>query len=451
MMQKLFGTDGVRGTANIFPMTVDIALNLGKAAGKYFRNEHKKTKILIGKDTRISGYMIEYAITAGITSMGVDVLLVGPMPTPAIAHLTKSFAADAGIVISASHNPAKDNGIKFFDINGHKLTEDMEKEIESLALKNHFDTSEIIGKKIGKAKRIDDAAGRYIEFAKGTISNMSLKGKKIVLDCANGAAYKIAPMIFEELGAEVYVLNNTPDGLNINKDAGALYPEMIAQAVIETKSDIGIALDGDADRVILIDENGEIIDGDETIAIIAKERKEAKRLGDNNVVVTTVMSNLGFEKSLIEHGIELYRTPVGDKYVAQKMREINSYVGGEQSGHIILSKYMTTGDGIIAALHILRIMQKTNQSLSDLKQFVKKMPQVLLNFKVAKRVHLEELTETKKIIESFRDKLGDDGRILVRYSGTENKARVMVEGINQGEIDNIAKEISKVMKKELGE
>lgn len=449
-MNKLFGTDGVRGTANIYPMTADIALKLGMAAAIVFKNgNNRRTKILIGKDTRLSGYMLENAITAGLTAMGIDVFLVGPMPTPAIARLTKSFAADAGIVISASHNQAKDNGIKFFDSNGLKLSEELEKKIEKLVLENNFDTSKVIGKNIGKAKRIDDAAGRYIEYAKGTILNISLKGYKIVLDCANGAAYKIAPMIFRELGAEVIVLNNKPDGLNINKDSGALFPDRLKERIILEKADIGIALDGDADRIILIDDKGEIIDGDEIISILTKFFVDNNRL-KNKVVVTTVMSNIGLEISLKNLGVDLIRTQVGDKYVSEKMRKVNSLIGGEQSGHIIISKYSTTGDGVITGLQILRVMKKTSKSLSKLKNIMKKYPQLLKNVNVKEKVPIKKL-KAFDTIKKYEDQLGSEGRILVRYSGTENKCRVMVEGKQEESIKKIAKDITHEIKEEIGE
>lgn len=446
---KLFGTDGVRGVANVYPMTSDVALRLGMAAAEVFSNGNKRTRILIGKDTRISGYMLEYSITAGLVSMGADVLLVGPMPTPAIAHLTKSFAADAGIVISASHNPSEDNGIKFFDNNGFKLSKETEDKIEKLVLKNDFNTSLLTGKNVGKAKRIDDASGRYIEFAKGSIQNMSLKGLKIVLDCANGAAYKIAPLIFEELGADLIIMNNSPDGLNINKNSGALHPEVLSKEVKKLKANVGIALDGDADRIIMVDENGEILDGDEIIAIISKEFLKAGILKNKNVV-TTVMSNIGFELSMKKMGIEVIRTDVGDKYVSKKMREENVTIGGEQSGHIILSDYATTGDGVISGLQILSIMQKTKQKLSTLKKIMKKYPQVMINVKVTEKKSINKMKDVEKTINEIEKELGKDGRILVRYSGTENKCRIMIEGKNQKHIESLANKVADKIKKEIG-
>lgn len=449
---KLFGTDGIRGKANIYPITAEIALKIGMAVGEFFKNENKnkKTKILIGKDTRVSGYMIEYAITAGIVSMGADVLLVGPMPTPAIAHLTKSFAADAGIVISASHNPSEDNGIKFFDKNGYKLFEKDEKEIEKLALKNNFKTQNFTGDKIGRAKRIDDAAGRYIEFAKASIQNQSLKGIKIALDCANGAAYKIAPLIFEELGAEVITINNSPNGLNINKNSGALHPEIVSKIVKKSKADIGISLDGDADRIIICDENGETLDGDEIIAICAKELKEKNLLKDN-VVVSTIMGNMGLQTSLKNIGIDMIRTDVGDKYVAKKMRDINASLGGEQSGHIIFSDYASTGDGIITGLQILKIMQNSKKKISQLKKVMTKYPQIIVNVKVKAKKPIDSMTDVKNAIISAEKELLKNGRINVRYSGTENKCRVMVEGKDSKKIEAIANRIAEIIRKEIGE
>ncbi|PLW80608.1 phosphoglucosamine mutase [Candidatus Woesearchaeota archaeon] len=446
-MGKLFGTDGIRGKANTYPMTADIALKIGQAAAKTFRNKKKRARILIGKDTRVSGYMIEYALTSGICSKGVDVLLVGPMPTPAIAHLTKSFAADCGIVISASHNSYEDNGIKFFGPDGFKLDDEKEKEIEGLALNNDFDTSNFSGEKIGKAYRIDDAAGRYIEFAKSSIRNKSLEGLKIVIDTANGAAYKIAPMIFDELGAEVIVVNNRPNGININKKCGATYPETIKHAVSQVKADVGIALDGDADRVIMVDENGEELDGDHIIAIAADYFKKKNRL-IGNTVVSTVMSNLGLRKFLEEKDIGYVETKVGDRYVVEEMRKNGQVIGGEQSGHIIFSKYTTTGDGTITALQILNIMKKEDKKLSDLRKKLIKYPQVLKNVKVDNKVPLEEIEKLQLKIKEFEKKLGDEGRMLIRYSGTENLCRVMIEGKDEKEIEEMCDSLCKIIEEE---
>ncbi|MEM4398139.1 MAG: phosphoglucosamine mutase, partial [Candidatus Woesearchaeota archaeon] len=360
-MKKLFGTDGVRGKANTFPITAEIALKLGKAAAlvlnKEIRdanlkeNKNKKPVFLIGKDTRLSGYMLEYALTSGITSMGADVFLVGPMPTPAIAHLTRSFAADAGIMISASHNPAEDNGIKFFDSKGYKLPDEIEEEIEKNVFndleKNHIRTEHITSKEIGRAYRIEDAQGRYIEFAKGTIKNTPLNGLKIVLDCANGASYKVAPLIFRELGSDLIVLANQPDGNNINKECGALNPEIAKAAVLGHNADIGITLDGDADRVILIDEQGNILDGDYILAIAGLSLIEKNKLAKNTIVATQY-TNLAFDELMKRHNANVVKVLNGDRYVIDEMRKNNYNLGGEYSGHIIFSDYNSTGDGIIA-------------------------------------------------------------------------------------------------------
>ena len=449
MEKKLFGTDGIRGKANKFPMTAEIALKLGQASSlvlsKSKVNGRKRPRFIIGKDTRISSYIFEYALASGLCSMGSDVFLLGPLPTPAIAHLTKSFAADAGIVISASHNPAEDNGIKFFDSKGYKLSDEIEHEIESHILSG-ISTENIPYNAVGKAFKINDAQGRYIEFAKSTISNISLKGIKIVLDCANGAAYKVAPLIFSELGAEVVVIANKPNGLNINQNCGALYPELLKQEVLKNKADIGIALDGDADRVIIVDETGKNIDGDKIMALSALYLKE-KNMLNKNTVVATVMSNLNFELAMKAEGIDVIRADVGDRYVSDVLRKNNFSLGGEQSGHIIFSKYSTTGDGTITALQILRIMKEKNKPLSILTNIFEPFPQVLLNKEVKKKVPLSDIPGLNNLISEKEKILGNNGRILVRYSGTENKIRVMVEGKDHNEISSIAKEIIANVKK----
>ena len=444
-MKKLFGTDGVRGKANIYPMNAETALKLGKAAAAVFMNGKKRHKIVIGKDTRISCYMIENALTSGILSMGVDVLLVGPMPTPAISHLTKSFAADAGIVISASHNPAEDNGIKFFDSNGFKLSDETEKKIEKLAF-SEIKVEHITGELLGRAKRIDDAQGRYIEFAKNSISNLSLKGLKIILDCANGAAYKVSPLIFEELGAHVITINNHPNGLNINDECGALHPEQMKKFVIQYDADIGIALDGDADRVIMVDENANDVDGDQIMAMCGSYMQK-KGILNKNTIATTIMSNIGLEIAMKEKGITLTRTLVGDRYVIEEMRKNNYNLGGEQSGHIIFLDYTKTGDGTISALQVLRIMKETGKKLSELAKCMKKLPQVIVNVDVKKRIDFETMPNVMEKIDKARKKLKDKGRVIVRYSGTQNMARVMVEGDNEKEINKYAKEIADEIKK----
>ncbi len=448
MQQKLFGTDGIRGKANMHPMTPEMALAVGKAVAKVFRRKNGHMhKIVIGKDTRISGYMIETALTSGIVSAGVDVLLVGPLPTPAIAHLTKSMNADAGIVISASHNHASDNGIKIFDSRGLKLSGKIEQEIEQ----EIFSTKKQEGEnQIGKAFRISDAVGRYIEFAKASIANQPLEGLKVVLDCANGAAYKTAPTIFSELGAKLAVLNNFPNGSNINENCGALHPKIIQDEVRKQKADIGIALDGDADRVIVCDEKGEIVDGDQIMAICAIALKKQKKL-QNNTVVTTVMSNKGFFDAMKENQIEVITTGIGDKFVIEKMLEHKAILGGEQSGHIIFLDYSTTGDGIITALQLLATIKNSKKKLSELAKQMKKYPQVLVNVKVKERKPIVQLKETSKKIAGAEKELGEHGRVFVRHSGTENLCRVMVEGKSLEQIKKIADRIALQVKKEIGE
>ena len=404
--------------------------------------------MVIGKDTRISGYIYEYALTSGLCSCGTDVYLVGPLPTPAIAHLTKSFGADAGIVISASHNPATDNGIKFFDSESFKLPDAEEEEIEKMVF-GGIDTSGFDMKKVGKAYRIDDAAGRYIEYCKSTIFNASLSPFKLVIDCANGAAYKVAQRIFLELGAEVIVIGNTPNGFNINEGCGCLNLNALKETVLKNKADIGIGLDGDADRVMLVDEKGEIVDGDEIMAISASYMKE-KGLLKNNKIVATVMSNIGFDIAMKKQGIKVEKTDVGDRYVIEKMRNLSAELGGEQSGHIIFLKHITTGDGIITALQVLMAMKHYKKLLSELKKCMTKYPQILINVDVKERKQLEKIKGYNEKIKEIENKLKEDGRILVRYSGTQNCCRVMLEGKDKQEITKYAEEIAKVIKKEIG-
>ena len=449
-MGKLFGTDGIRGVANIYPMTPEMVLNVGKATAHVFKEKcgKKKPEFVIGKDTRLSGYMMENALAAGIVSVGADVLLVGPMPTPAIAHLTKSLNADAGIVLSASHNPAEDNGIKIFSGDGYKLPDDVEDEIEKYVLSEKIRTEHVKGGLIGKAHRVDNAKGRYIEFVKASVKSMSLKGLKIVLDCANGAAYNTAPHILSELGAEVIVLNDRPDGLNINLDCGALHPEKMIEVVIKEKADIGIALDGDADRVIVCDEKGRCVDGDHIIAICAIDMKEKGALRKNSVVVT-IMANKGFDIAMEKARIKVVKTKVGDRYVVDEMRKKGYVLGGEQSGHIIFSDYTTTGDGMVSALQLLRVMKERGAKLSKLAECMKSLPQVLVNVEVKEKKDINKLKVNEKI-KSAESKLGEKGRVLVRYSGTENLCRIMIEGENKREIHKVANDIAKAMKKEIG-
>lgn len=438
-MNKLFGTDGIRGKANIYPMTSEIMVKLGKSAALTFKNKHK-SKILIGKDTRISGYILETALTSGICSSGADVLLVGVLPTPAIAHLTQNLNADASIMITASHNPAEDNGVKFFSEKGIKLPDKTEKKIESLILDNKFPESE----QTGKAYKLHDAKSRYIEFAKNTIKS-NLKHIKIVIDCANGAAFKVAPIIFQELGAETIILNNNPDGLNINKECGALHPEVISKEVKKNKSNIGIAFDGDADRIIISDEQGNILNGDHIMAICAIQMLKEKKL-NKKTLVTTIYSNLGLDKAIEKQGGKVIRVKNGDRYVIEEMLKNNYNFGGERSGHIIFSDYTTTGDGIIAALRILEIMKKTNKPLSELKQCLEEFPQVLINIKVKQKIPFEKLPEVNKAIKQTENKLKENGRLLIRYSGTENIVRIMIEGPNKELITKLANNIADKIK-----
>lgn len=446
-VQKLFGTDGIRGKANFFPMTPEIALKVGMAVAKIFMEKNHKhdCRIVIGKDTRLSGYMLENALTAGILSQGVRVFLVGPIPTPAIAHLAKSLNCDAGIMLTASHNPAEDNGIKIFGSDGFKLSDALEHEIERMVFENHF----VEGKSIGKAHRIEDAKGRYIEFVKNSIQNFSLSGLKIVLDCANGSAYQAAPWVFSELGAEVVALNDKPDGLNINLDCGALFPEKLAKKVLELKADFGIAFDGDADRAIFVDNNGDIVDGDKIMALCALELKKQNRL-NKNTVVATVMSNFGFEASLKEKGIAVLRAQVGDRNVIEEMQKHGLNFGGEQSGHIIFLDYSTTGDGIVAGLQVAKILKQSNKKFSELSKVFETVPQVLINVKVKEKKPFNELKNVSEKVIEIEKKLKGTGRVLVRYSGTENLARVMVEGKNEKDVKKFAEEIAAEIKKQVG-
>lgn len=444
-MRKYFGTDGVRGRANVYPMTPDFAMKLGKAAAKLFKDGDRKHKIVIGKDTRISSYMFEYAIASGICSMGMDVVLVGVLPTPAISFITRSLRADAGIVISASHNPYYDNGIKFFSRDGYKLPDEIELKLESLIESDSF-TNEI---NIGRVTRIETAIGRYVEFAKGTFDkSYDLSGLKVVLDCANGATYKVAPMAIAELGADVVVINDKPNGYNINDNCGAVHPESLATKVIETGADVGISFDGDGDRAIFVDEHGTIVDGDFILGICAKFMKE-KNMLINDTIVATVMSNLGFERSLNRLGIIVERCDVGDRYVIEKMRSGGYNLGGEQSGHIIFSDYNTTGDGLITALQLLKVMVMTGKKLSELYRFISIYPQVLKNAAVKNKIPLSELKNTTRLIRDYEEALGSEGRILVRYSGTENKIRVMVEGMYFDKVELIANTILTTAVKEI--
>ncbi len=427
--RKYFGTDGIRGRANTLPMTGEIALKVGMAAGEYFTRGRHKHNVVIGKDTRLSGYLIEPSLTAGFISMGMNVFLVGPMPTPAISMLTRSMRCDVGVMISASHNSYEDNGIKLFNPNGSKLNDKNELEIEKLIdddkkLKKHL----VDSKKLGRAKRIEDAAGRYLEFVKSTFpNNQSLNKLKIVIDCANGAAYQVAPRALWELGADVIPIGCNPDGTNINFKCGSTYPKLMAKTVKKHRAHIGIALDGDADRCIICDENGNFIDGDKLIGIIAK-RYHKKELLTSDYIIGTQMSNLGLDFFLEEIGLKLFRSNVGDRYVVEAMRKYNSNLGGEQSGHIIIGKHGTTGDGLVASLQIIAEMVEQNIKASTLFKNFKLLPQLTENIKFnnKKSINIKDdfITDKIKIAESL---LGEHGRILIRKSGTENKLRIMGE------------------------
>ena len=442
---KLFGTDGIRGRANQSPMTGEMAFEIGRAAAYVLKKKHGRNMILIGKDTRLSGYMLESALTSGMCSMGMDVVLVGPMPTPGIAFVTRSLRVDAGIVISASHNPYDDNGIKFFSSEGFKLPDSIEREIEEAVFSGSLKDIRPLGSEIGKAHRVDDAAGRYIEYVKATFpKGMTLEGVKVVVDCANGASYKITPFVLDELGAEVISINNKPDGKNINAGCGSTNPQAMQKEVLKHKAHIGIAHDGDGDRTIFCDEKGEIIDGDKIMAICAIDMKKEKRL-KNNIVVTTVMSNLGFEIFLKKSGIKIVRTQVGDRYVVEEMLRQGCNLGGEQSGHIVFMDHNTTGDGAISALQVLAVMCKTGKPLSKLASGIPIYPQVLLNVPVPKPKSIEKFPAVMSAIKKAEKELRS-GRILVRPSGTEPKIRIMVEGSSMHKITALAEELAEVIK-----
>ncbi len=445
---KLFGTDGIRGRANQSPMTGEMAFEIGRAAAYALKKKHGRNMILIGKDTRLSGYMLESALTSGMCSMGMDVVLVGPMPTPGIAFVTRSLRVDAGIVISASHNPYDDNGIKFFSSEGFKLPDSIEREIEDAVFSGRLKDIRPLGSEIGKAHRVDDAAGRYIEYVKATFpKGMTLEGVKVVVDCANGASYKITPFVLDELGAEVIAINNKPDGKNINAGCGSTHPQAMQREVLNHKAHIGIAHDGDGDRTIFCDEKGEIIDGDKIMAICAIDMKKEKRL-KNNIVVTTVMSNLGFEVFLKKSGIKIVRTQVGDRYVVEEMLRQGCNLGGEQSGHIVFMDHNTTGDGAISALQVLAVMCKAGKPLSKLASGIPIYPQVLLNVPVPKPKSIEKFPAVMSAIKKAEHQL-KGGRILVRPSGTEPKIRIMVEGSSMHKITALAEELAQVIKSKM--
>ncbi|MHB8880126.1 MAG: phosphoglucosamine mutase [Thermodesulfovibrionales bacterium] len=444
---RLFGTDGIRGRVNRHPMTPETVLRIGMAAATVLRKEHYgRNMVLIGKDTRLSGYMIESALTSGICSMGMNVTLVGPLPTPGIAFLTRTLRMDAGIVISASHNPFQDNGIKFFSHNGFKLPDSLERRIEELVLDDNLARFRPKGEEVGKAFRLDDATGRYIEYVKSTLpKGMLFEGMKLVVDCANGAAYKTTPWLLRELGAEVIAINEKPDGVNINLDCGTLHMESLQKAVLQHKADAGIAHDGDADRVLLCDEKGRPVDGDRILGICAADMKTSGLL-NRDTVVSTVMSNIGLEKFLEQNGLRLIRTKVGDRYVVERMIGEGYSLGGEQSGHIIFLDHNTTGDGPVTAMQVLSIMKKKGASLSKLASGIRLFPQVLINVEVAKKHDIRTIPGIEKAVRAAEAKLGSDGRVLVRASGTEPKIRVMLEGRDLKVITGLGRGIAKVIK-----
>lgn len=454
-MRKLFGTDGIRGIANQHPVTSETAMAIGRAAaymllGRDKSGHSQSAKVVIGKDTRLSGYMLENALAAGFCSMGAKVYLVGPLPTPGIAFITRSMRAEAGVVISASHNQYEYNGIKLFDRNGYKLPDEMEVQLEALIHSEELAKIRPTMDRIGRATRIDDALGRYIVFIKNAFPEQyTLDGIRIVLDCANGAAYKLAPIVFQELGAEVFPIHCSPNGMNINKNCGAAFPHSMCSAVHEHRAEIGIALDGDADRVILSDETGEIVDGDQMLAICGLDMLKQGHL-NKNTVVTTPMSNMGLQVAIEGAGGKLMKVPVGDRYIVEAMRKGDLSLGGEQSGHIILLNQSTTGDGMIAALRVLSIMVKTGKKLSELKKQMTLFPQVLENVYVREKKDLEGFPKILDAIKKVEGALGKRGRVFVRYSGTEPLARVMVEGEDPVQIRQYADEICHSIRAQLG-
>ncbi len=449
-MGKLFGTDGVRGVANEYPMTAEMALNIGRSTAHLFKRKGHVPRIIIGKDTRISGYMLENALVSGICSMGVNSLLVGPLPTPGIAFATSSMRADAGIVISASHNPFQDNGIKIFSSDGFKLPDERELEIERLIFSNDMDALRPSPNELGKAYRIDDARGRYIVFLKNTFpKEFTLEGTKVVLDCAHGATYRVAPDTFFELGADVISLFDEPNGENINDNCGSQHPETLAKEVVKGKADVGFAFDGDGDRLIAVDERGSILTGDQLMAICAREMRREGRLR-NNLLVSTVMSNIGLGISLKELGIDHVITKVGDRYVLEEMQAKGASIGGEESGHVIFLEHHTTGDGIITALQVLAAMKKLQKPLSELAKMMTVFPQKLINVEVKTKPDLNSIPEIRGAIRDVEGQLKERGRVLVRYSGTQPMCRVMVEGPTPQDTEKCCRQIADVIREKLG-
>ncbi len=443
MARKYFGTDGIRGATNLSPMTAEMAMKVGMAAGAYFLRGDHRHRVVIGKDTRLSGYMLESALVAGFTSVGMDVVMVGPMPTPAVAMLTQSMRADIGVMISASHNPYADNGIKLFGPDGYKLSDEAETAIEALI---DGDVPLVASSAIGRARRIDDAQGRYIHFAKSTFpENLRLDGMRIVLDCANGAAYKVAPSALWELGADVVAIGVTPNGININDGVGSTAPQALAETVVASGADIGIALDGDADRLIVVDETGTIVDGDQLMATIAASWARQGRLAGGGLVAT-VMSNLGLERHLAAQGLGLIRTKVGDRHVLEKMRSSGYNVGGEQSGHIILSDYATTGDGLVAALQILAEVKRSGAPAGEVLHRFEPLPQLLKNVRFGGGKPLDD-EAVKAVIAQAEAELVGKGRLVIRPSGTEPVIRVMAEGDDPGQVGRVVDRICDAVRK----
>ncbi|MBF0454752.1 MAG: phosphoglucosamine mutase [Magnetococcales bacterium] len=450
-VRKFFGTDGIRSRANVSPMTAEQVLKLGRAAGYVFRQDDRRHSVVIGKDTRLSGYMFESALRAGFTSMGIHCLQVGTLPTPAVAYMTRALRADAGVMISASHNSFHDNGIKFFDPNGMKLPDEMEAEIERVMFSGEMDLHPPKDAHIGRATNIEDARGRYVEFCKNSFpKNLKLNGLRVVVDCANGASYKVAPAIFWELGAEVVAIGNAPNGLNINEEYGSLHPEQMRKKVLEVRADIGIALDGDADRLLICDEKGNLLDGDHLLAMSALSMKRKKSLTGGGVVAT-VMSNLGLERFLAKQKLKLVRTQVGDRYVLEHMLANGYNLGGEQSGHLLFLDHNSTGDGLVSALKILELMADSGKPLSELHSGMETVPQLLKNVMIEPGTDPLDNKTVQKAMAAAKSKLKESGRILVRKSGTEPMVRVMVEGDSMPEITEIAEILCQEIKKASGE
>tara|TARA_R110000868_G_scaffold64598_3_gene194079 strand:- start:177 stop:1544 length:1368 start_codon:yes stop_codon:yes gene_type:complete len=450
--RKLFGTDGIRGKANVYPMTGDIAFVLGRAVTAYFQKFNRRNKqplIIVGKDTRRSCYMLEQAFSAGVCAQGGEVVLTGPLPTPGVAFVTQSMRGDAGVMISASHNAFDDNGIKIFDAHGFKLPDEVEAELENLIENPHLLETKL-GAQLGRAKRLEEVFGRYLVHTKSVFSpQFDLEGLRIVLDCANGAGYKIAPMMFRELGAEVIALGIDPNGQNINFECGALHPDRAASAVVKYRADIGICLDGDADRLVVIDEKGQVVDGDKVIGLFARHLKDSGLLKNNDKVVGTVMSNLGLEKFVKQLGLDFIRTKVGDRYIIEELRAHSAILGGEPSGHIIFQNLATTGDGALAGLKFIEAMKFYNKTASELVSDIPLFPQVLRNCKVKNKPEFNSVPAIVSALKKAETDLGDKGRILLRYSGTESLARVMVEGQDQKQINGVCDELVTIVGKEL--